>query len=352
MKVSARMPRISAAAAVALARSVVARGAAWIVILNVGAFLMFGYFESNFLSRAALTTILASAGAIVILTVGQSLVLGVGQLDISIGANVVLSSVVGAKAMVAFSERSETFGGAAAYDQPGLAIVVGLIAAIAAGMLFGAVNGVLVAYFDVSALVATLGTFGIGTGLAFVITNGTNIFSIPRVLTSDFGNGRLLDTIPYHALIALGVAVVAWMVVNRTRVGLRLLAIGSNPSAADRAAIRRRLYVVAVFVAMGMLCGIAGFIDLARFNTTNIEGHRTDALSSIAGAVIGGSSLYGGQVSVTGAVFGGLFAVVLTVGFIVLGIPSFYNLIAVGVVLIVAVVIDSWRRRAVESAGD
>jgi ribose transport system permease protein len=321
------------------------QSAAWIVLLNAAAFIAFGLANDRFFSRAALTAIMASAGAIIIITVGQALVLGIGQLDISVGANVILSSVVGAKAMVAFADVGQAFGSAGTYNNPGLAVAVGVLAALLSGMAFGFINGVLVSYLKVSAFVVTLGTSGVGLGFAYVLTNGTNIYRFPRMISSGFGNARILGLVPVHALLAIVVTLIVWVMVSRTRFGLRVLAAGSNRSAADRAGVPTRRYIVVVFVIMGFLCGIAGIIDIARFSTTNIEGHGTDALSSIAGAVIGGTSLFGGVISITGAYFGGLFAVLLTIGFIVLGIPPFYNMMATGAVLIAAVLLDQWRRR-------
>jgi ribose transport system permease protein len=321
------------------------QSAAWIVLLNVGVFVAFGLANERFLSNAALTAVMASAGAIIIITVGQALVLGIGQLDISVGANVILSSVIGAKVMVSFAEIGEAVGSAGVYSEPGLAIGLGVAASLVSGVAFGVINGVLVSYLKVSAFVVTLGTSGLGLGFAYVLTNGTNIHQFPRAISSGFGNLKLVGILPAHAVLAIVLTVIVWILVNRTRFGLRILATGSNRSAADRAGVPTRRYVVVVFAIMGLFCGIAGLIDIARFTTTNIEGHGTDGLSSIAGAVIGGTSLFGGVVSITGAYFGGLFAVLLTIGFIVLGIAPFYNMMATGAVLIAAVVLDQWRRR-------
>jgi ribose transport system permease protein len=138
---------------------------------------------------------------------------------------------------------------------------------------------------------------------------------------------------------------VLWFVMAKTRFGLRTVAIGSSRDAATRAGLKTSLHVLALFVLMGALAGVAGVIDLSRFSTTNLSGHQTDALSAIAGAVIGGTSLFGGRVSIVGAVFGAILASILETGLVIQGLDPFYQLIAVGVVLIVAVYI---RGRDVE----
>ena len=102
-----------------------------------------------------------------------------------------------------------------------------------------------------------------------------------------------------------------------------------------------------LFVIVGFVAGICGVIDISRFATTNLSGHQTDALSAIAGAVIGGTSLFGGRISVPGAIFGAFLAVILQTGLVILGLQPFYQLIAIGTVLILAVFI---RSRAVQQS--
>jgi ribose transport system permease protein len=104
------------------------------------------------------------------------------------------------------------------------------------------------------------------------------------------------------------------------------------------------LHIVVMFTLVGMLAGVAGFIDLTRFATTNLAGHTNDGLSAITAAVIGGTSLFGGRISLAGVLSGTLLAVILEDGLIVVGLSPFYQLIAIGVVLIAAVSLDQYRR--------
>jgi len=143
--------------------------------------------------------------------------------------------------------------------------------------------------------------------------------------------------VPYPALIALAIAAGASFLLNRTRFGLHTLALGSSREAAVRTGVRVRAKVTTLFVLAGGCAGLSGFIDLGRYASTNISGHQTDALAAIAGAVIGGTNLFGGRISVWGAVFGALLAVILQDGLVVVGLAAFYQLIAVGIVLIIAV---------------
>ena len=129
-----------------------------------------------------------------------------------------------------------------------------------------------------------------------------------------------------------------------TGFGLRTVAIGSSREAAVRAGVAVDRHLVKLFVMMGLLVGIAGLLDVARFATTNVAGHQTDALAAIAAVVIGGSSLFGGVASVGGTILGTLIPVSLATGLVIMRVESFYQLIAVGIILILAVYWDQRRR--------
>jgi ribose transport system permease protein len=130
-----------------------------------------------------------------------------------------------------------------------------------------------------------------------------------------------------------------------TRPGVRLLAMGSSREAAERSGLDVRAQTLVLFTVVGLLAGVAGVIDLARFGTTNVSGHQTDALAAIGAAVIGGTSLYGGHIGMGGALLGTLLAVILQDGLVIVGLSPFYQLIATGLVLIAAVYIDQQRKR-------
>lgn len=317
-------------------------GMALIVIALI---IIFGVLSPNgaFFRVSNLTTIVLNASVTMLLAVGVTMILASGELDLSIGANVVLSSVVAAKTLVALS---------GSYDEvrigeyPNLvpALVAAVFAGIATGAAFGAVNGLLVTRLRINSFIVTLGTLGIGTGLAYVITNGTNVPFVPRVIQTEFGTRKLFDVIPYPTIIVLTLSFILWYVLRVTRFGLHTLAIGSSREAAERAGIRSARHIFKLFVLVGALAGVAAALDLARFATTNIGGHQTTALAAIAAVVIGGTSLFGGRATIAGSMVASLIPVVLGTGLVILGVPSFYQLIVVGVILIIAVYIDQQRR--------
>ena len=313
--------------------------ALWIAVVDIGLILLFGMISPGhvFFNISNFTNMALDSAEVVLLAVGMSFLLGAGELDISIGANIILASVVGGKIMVALA-GSPSQVQLGEYPHLALGLVVGITATVLSGIGFGLVNAFIVIGLRVNSFIATLGTLGIGSGVAFVLANGNNIENIPTAFQSGFGV-RTVIGIPLPALVTGILVILLWGLLVLSRFGLHTVAIGSSRQAAQRAGIPITAHLVALFALVGMLAGICAVYDVARFATTNISGHQTEALSAIAGAVIGGTNLFGGRVSVPGAVFGALLAVILETGLVIQGLSPFYQLIVVGVVLIFAVYI-------------
>jgi ribose transport system permease protein len=318
--------------------------ALWVGLVTLGLFLMFGYMSNGvFFTAESIRALALDAAVSVILAVGMCLLLGAGQLDLSIGANVVLSTVAAAYVVSAIAGNSYV-----TTPSNSRAIAAGLAAAatcVASGCAFGLVNGLIVTKMRVNALIATLGTTGIAGGAVLVITNGVNIANFPPQLQTNFGNATIGGVLPYPGLIAVIVAIGVWIALRRCRFGVWTLAIGSSREAARRTGVLVDRMVLKLFILMGGLAGISGFIVMTRFGSTNVAGDETDALGAIAAAVIGGTSLFGGVASVEGSVIGALLPVILGSGLIVVGVTPFYQQIVIGGLLIVAVYIDQERRR-------
>jgi ribose transport system permease protein len=140
------------------------------------------------------------------------------------------------------------------------------------------------------------------------------------------------------------VALVFGVILSQTRFGRYTYAIGSNQEAVRRAGVNVDRHLIKVYALTGTLAGLAGFMSLARFGTTTIGGHSTDNLDAIAGVVIGGTSLFGGVGTILGTVFGVFIPAVLENGFVIVGVEAFWQQVAVGAVLIIAVYLDQLRR--------
>jgi ribose transport system permease protein len=151
-------------------------------------------------------------------------------------------------------------------------------------------------------------------------------------------------------VIAVLVTAVAGICLHLTRMGERTFAVGSHREAARRAGIPVRSQLLRVYLLSGALAGVAAIMAVARFGTTTIGGHTADNLATISAVVLGGTSLFGGIGTIVGTVVGVLIPVVLLNGFVILGIPPFWQTIAMGAVLILAVFVDQLKRRQRERA--
>jgi ribose transport system permease protein len=279
--------------------------------------------------------IAADASGLMIIAVGMTFVIITSGIDLSVGSVLVFSGVIAAKVMEGLG--GEGWG----------AIGAGLVAGLLAGLAWGVVNGVLVTKARVPPLIVTLGTLGMALGSALLITGGIDVRGVPLVLTTTIGIGQLRG-VPYVVIIAAVVTAIGAVTLAMTRFGRYTYAIGSNAEAARRAGIDVDRHLIKVYGLSGFLAGMAGMVSLARFATTTIGGHSTDNLAAIAAVVLGGTSLFGGIGTVLGTVVGVFIPAVLQNGFVILGVQPFWQQVAVGAILIVAVYIDQLKRRAQE----
>ncbi|MGH2545296.1 MAG: ABC transporter permease [Actinomycetota bacterium] len=306
-----------------------------VVIIAVFSFLNLEAFASVFNLR----NIMIDASTLLLVAVGMTFVIITGGIDLSVGSVLVFSQVVAALVMRGLGAEGLTV------------ILAGLGSAVLSGVAWGLLNGLLIAKTRIPALIVTLGTLGMAQGAALLLSGGINIRgAVPPELLSTVGIGRLFDEIPYLVLIAAGITILGGILLHLTRFGRHTYAIGSNAEAARRAGINVSRHLIKVYAMSGLLAGVAGYMLLARFTTTTIEGHGTTNLQAIAAVVIGGTSLFGGIGAVFGTVVGVFIPAILRNGFIILGVQPFWQQVAVGAVLILAVYVDQLKRRARERA--
>ncbi len=319
-------------------------GGGWIFPLLVVLFALFSVLRpQEFPTAFNLSTLAVDASILLVLSVGQTYVIATAGIDLSVGTVLVFSSVIGAKVMLALSGNSgATYG---TTDAGWGVVAVGAAAAIASGAVFGTLNGLLVARAKIPPLIVTLGTFGMALGFAQLASGGQDVRAVPQRLVSDIGSGALLG-VPSLVWLALLVTVAGGLLLHTTRFGSWTFAVGSNAEAARRSGVPVRAQLVKVYLLSGALAGLAGIMSVARFATTTINGHTTDNLTSISAVVLGGTSLFGGIGSVFGTVIGVFIPIMLLNGFVILGIQPFWQTVAMGAVLIVAVYADQLKRRA------
>lgn len=321
-------------------------GGGWIFALLIALIAIFTSLRTEqFASGFNLSMLAVNAAILLVLSIGQTFVIIAGGIDLSVGTVLVFASITSAQIMLWLSGAA---GGTYGTTKGGWGVVfIGLVVALASGAFWGAVNGVLVAVAGIPALIVTLGTFGMALGFAQIFTNGTDIRAVPETLVDQIGSGTI-GGVPVLVVIAAAVAIVGAVVLHLTRFGVHVFAVGSDKEAARRAGINVRRRLIAIYVLSGALAGLAAMMATARFATTTIGGHAMDNLSTISAVVLGGTSLFGGVGSIAGTVVGVFIPIVLLNGFVILGIPPFWQTVATGAVLILAVWIDQLKRSARE----
>jgi ribose transport system permease protein len=280
-------------------------------------------------------SIAIESSILVVLAVGQTFVIVTSGIDLSVGSVLIFSGVVAVRTMNALDSSP---------DAGWWVVVVGALAGMLAGLAWGVFNGIWVAKAKVPPLIVTLGTLGMALGLAQVLTHGVDVGDIPNSLADSIGSGSVLG-VPWLIVVAVVVVVAAALALNTTRFGRYTRAVGSNEEAASRVGIRVDRHLIKVYGLSGLLAGLAGVLNLAHFSSTTLTSGAQDNLNAIAAVVLGGTSLFGGVGTVIGSVIGVFIPAVLQSGFTILQVQSFWQTVAVGAVLILAVYFDQLRRR-------
>jgi ribose transport system permease protein len=275
-----------------------------------------------FLSVSNFLNILLATAVIGVLAIGATFVISSAGLDLSLGSVLGFAGVVGALAV----------------KEVGLPWPMAIPACLLAGALAGAINGFLVTRGRIPAFIVTLGMLGIARGAALVLTGGKPVYGLPAELLY-LGQGRPF-AIPTPVFIFLGVALLAHYVLAYTRFGKHTLVIGDNEAAARATGIHVEAHRLKLYTLSGVMAGIAGLIFMARVNAGDPTAGLSYELTAITAAIIGGTNLFGGRGSVLGTVIGALIMGVLQNGLNLLAVQSYYQQMAIGAVLILAVWLD------------
>jgi ribose transport system permease protein len=240
----------------------------------------------------------------------------------------------------------------------GLPWPIGVVLGILAGTVMGAANGVLVARFGLPPFIATLGMLNIARGLALVISELRPIYFPDQPDFNKFFMGSFLGELgvsvpgvaepfdlPNLFFVFVIAAIVAWFVLSRTIVGRYIFAIGSNEEATRLSGVRTMRYKASAYIISGTMAGLAGVVLAARLNSAQPSTGFGYELDAIAAAVIGGTSLAGGEGTITGTIIGAFIISVLTNGLRLLGVPQEWQITITGVIVVGAVYLDILRRR-------
>ena len=307
------------------------------------AVIVFTAISDHFLSTQNLINVVRQSVYLTIVSLAQMLALLTGGFDLSVGTIVALTSVVGATAMAALTVASP--------DSVWLAITLGCLAGIVAGTLVGVTNGVGVAVFNVSPFMMTLGIASVGFGIALYMTGGVPVYGMPPEFGRVFGFGRVAG-VPVPVIVAILIAALTWVLVNRTALGRYFYAVGGNVKAAHLSGISTRWTLFITYTLCGLLSAVCGMLLTARLETGEANIGASMPLESIAACVIGGVSLRGGVGRVGNVVLGALFIGLVQNGMNLAKIESYLQTVVLGSLLILAVIADQLRLRLIASMRD
>lgn len=288
--------------------------------------IIIGVLAPKLFSGTNLLNLLKSNSVNAIISCAMLMAILLGEIDISVGSTVGLAGVVSASLITDF----------------GMSVGVAVLISLLVGVVIGIINGVSIAYFKVPAFIATLATQCIGRGLTQVISGGISI----RVRNDAFSKiamaniGGMSVIILYAVLFLL----ITWLLLNKTKFGYYIYAIGGNRQAAQYSGINVKLFNTLPYVFSGVACAFCGVLWTARLGSAAAmlgNGFELDAISAV---VIGGTSMSGGVGTVGGTVLGILIIGVLQNGLNLMGVNSFWQYVCKGIIILLAVIIDVIRK--------
>ncbi|UOQ91183.1 ABC transporter permease [Agromyces endophyticus] len=301
-------------------------------IVLVIAVIVFGILNDRFLNPANLSLITQQVAVVGTLAVAQTLVILTAGIDLSVGAVMVLSSMVIAQTAV----------------NQGVPAVIALLLGLVVGLAAGAFNGVLVTRLKLPPFIVTLGTLSIFVALTLLYSGGATVRGgeMPALLTwtgTTFDIGGVNFTV--GVLLMLLLYVVVALILSKTAWGRHVYAVGDDPEAARLAGISVSRVLMSVYLAAGAILALGAWIQIGRTNAASPNAGAELNLDSITAVVIGGTSLFGGRGTVWGTLLGALIVGVFRNGLSLAGLDVLWQTFAVGVLIIVAVSVDQWIRK-------
>lgn len=288
-------------------------------LILIGA--VFATMSPTFLTGPNLLNVLQQSSINACIALGMTLVIISGGIDLTVGPVAALSAVIAATMMVA-----------------GVPVPFALLAGLCVGLACGAMSAALIAIGGLQPFIVTLGGLSLFRAIALIFTGGQPIFGLPegfRALT----NGTVLS-VPNPVLIVAFFAILAWVILNKTPLGEYFMAVGGNPEAARIAGVPVVLTKFAAYMISGLMASVAAMILIGRLGAAEPTMGTLWELDAIAASAIGGASLMGGRGSILGTLIGCIILGTLRNGLTLLNVQAFYQLLATGIIIIVAMLID------------
>jgi fructose transport system permease protein len=290
----------------------------------------FAFQSDRFLTGQNFSLILQQVMVVGVVAIGQTLIILTAGIDLSCGMIMALGSIVMTKFAVDLGMN------------PFLAIFCGLLVCVA----FGLLNGALVTYVRLPPFIVTLGTLNIAFAITQIYSKSQTVSGLPDAMLFLGNTFRMGETsVTYGTVLMLALYLVAWFVLRETAPGRHVYALGNNPEAARLMGIPARRMLVNIYTIAGLIYGIAALLLVARTNVGDPQAGQTDNLESITAVVLGGTSLFGGRGMILGTLIGALIIGVIRNGLTLMGVPSVYQILITGILVILAVATDQMSRR-------
>jgi len=293
-------------------------------------FIFFSIFSRTFLTVNNLLNITRQVSIIGILSIGMTLAILIGGIDLSVGSVVAFVGVITADMMVSYELSI------------GLSIVIGLLV----GVGIGFINGSLISFFKVPAFIATLGTMTIFRGATFIYTQGRPIYNLPRQF--GFIGAGYVGPIPFPTIMFFIVIILASFLLKKTTLGRSIYSIGGNQEAALYSGIPVRRRQIITFCIVGFISALSGVILASRLRSGLPTAGQGYELTAIAAVILGGASITGGVGTVLGTFFGALLIGTLQNGLNLIGVDPFVLELITGIVIVFAVIIDRFKEKGLK----
>jgi ribose/xylose/arabinose/galactoside ABC-type transport system permease subunit len=290
--------------------------------------LILSFISPQFLTVSNWIIIVTQAAINALLAFGVTFVIITGGIDLSLGSMVAVTGVTAA--MLA---HPDTFP-----------VVLPIFAGLLAGLLMGVFNGFIITKSKIAPFIVTLGTMTIGRGLALILSKGRPVSNLSD--SFNFIGGGDIFGIPFPIIVLVLVFAVCSIILKKTLLGRYIYAIGGNEQASRASGINVNQVKIAVYSISGLLAGLAGILLTSRITTGQPNAGAGFELDAIAAAVIGGTSTSGGTGTMTGTLVGVLLIGVINNGLDLLNVTSYYQQVVMGIIIIGAVVLDSWNQKS------
>jgi inositol transport system permease protein len=296
------------------------------ILIFVGIFILASILSPTFLTEANLTNVLRQVVVVSLLACGVTFIIILGHIDVSLGSVLALCGVLAASVMAMTGS-----------------VALAVVAGIAIGIATGFVNGFVITFFRIPSFIMTLATTTVARGLVLLYTGGSPVTGLGNFKV--IGQGAI-GPVPISVLILVAVVAVSWILLNKTKFGRYVYAVGGNERAARASGINPDSVVVRAFIFNGMLCAIAGIVLMSRINSGQPAGGVGYEFDAITAVVVGGTSLMGGTGTITGTIIGSMIIGVINNILNLMNVSSYWQQIIKGLIIAIAVILDVWTKSA------